>query len=186
MFVKQPLASQGLLIIKSIKSRFVWYRCYYLHRSRDALSPVCGIFSKCKYRQTALQLYVTGINFGGTNNGQKNTADIANRNYGQQQQQQQKQSGDGCCCVAQSEQCSAGLSQGGGDDLVGQVTVVLSSPQYSVLTTQLSSVQCPHYSASVSSTVSLPLQGLINERIVNRPGGGQETLTCGQSAHLVV
>ena len=24
---------------------FLWYRCYYPHRSREALSPVCGIFS---------------------------------------------------------------------------------------------------------------------------------------------
>ena len=32
-------------IIKSIKSRFLWYRCYYPHRSRDSVSPVCGIFS---------------------------------------------------------------------------------------------------------------------------------------------
>ena len=23
---------------------FFWYWCYYPHRSRDALSPVCGIF----------------------------------------------------------------------------------------------------------------------------------------------
>ena len=23
---------------------YFWYRCYYPHRSRDALSPVCGIF----------------------------------------------------------------------------------------------------------------------------------------------
>ena len=27
-----------------LTSRIFWYRCYYLHRSRDALSPVCGIF----------------------------------------------------------------------------------------------------------------------------------------------
>ena len=32
------------LIIRSIKSRFSWYGCYYPHRSRDSLSPVCGIF----------------------------------------------------------------------------------------------------------------------------------------------
>ena len=25
-------------------STLLWHRCYYLHRSRDALSPVCGIF----------------------------------------------------------------------------------------------------------------------------------------------
>ena len=25
---------------------FVWYQCYYPHRSRYALSPVCGIFIK--------------------------------------------------------------------------------------------------------------------------------------------
>ena len=42
-------------------STLLWYRCYYPHRSRDALSPVCGIFkasalwadafykSKCPY-----------------------------------------------------------------------------------------------------------------------------------------
>ena len=26
-------------------STLLWYRCYYPHQSRDALSPVCGIFS---------------------------------------------------------------------------------------------------------------------------------------------
>ena len=26
----------------------LWHRCYYPHRSRDALSPVCGIFKECK------------------------------------------------------------------------------------------------------------------------------------------
>ena len=24
---------------------FFWYRCYYLHRSRDSLSPICRIFT---------------------------------------------------------------------------------------------------------------------------------------------
>ena len=28
-------------------STLLWYRCYYPHRSRDSLSPVCGIF--CGY-----------------------------------------------------------------------------------------------------------------------------------------
>ena len=28
-------------------STLLWYRCYYPHRSRDALSPVCGIFLVC-------------------------------------------------------------------------------------------------------------------------------------------
>ena len=28
-------------------STLLWYRCYYPHRSRDALSPVCGIFFSC-------------------------------------------------------------------------------------------------------------------------------------------
>ena len=27
-------------------STLLWHQCYYPHRSRDALSPVCGIFSK--------------------------------------------------------------------------------------------------------------------------------------------
>ena len=26
-------------------STLLWYQCYYPHRSRDALSPVCGIFN---------------------------------------------------------------------------------------------------------------------------------------------
>ena len=25
---------------------FFWYRCYYPHRSRELVSPVCGIFPK--------------------------------------------------------------------------------------------------------------------------------------------
>ena len=51
-----------LLLIKSVKSSqkkvkfstnfallagFFWYRCYYPHWSRDALSPGCGIFYLC-------------------------------------------------------------------------------------------------------------------------------------------
>ena len=28
-------------------STLLWYRCYYPHRTRDALSPVCGIFVLC-------------------------------------------------------------------------------------------------------------------------------------------
>ena len=27
-------------------STLLWHRCYYPHRSRDALSPICGIFCK--------------------------------------------------------------------------------------------------------------------------------------------
>ena len=29
-------------------STLVWYWCYYLHRSRDLMSPVCGIFKHKK------------------------------------------------------------------------------------------------------------------------------------------
>ena len=32
---------------KTLNSKFdtlLWHRCYYRHRSRDALSPICGIF----------------------------------------------------------------------------------------------------------------------------------------------
>ena len=34
-------------------STLLWHRCYYPHRSRDALSPVCGIFST---RESTLRL----------------------------------------------------------------------------------------------------------------------------------
>ena len=30
--------------IRKLLAGYVWYRCYHLHQSRDALSPVCGIF----------------------------------------------------------------------------------------------------------------------------------------------
>ena len=32
--------------ISRLSAGFFLYRCYYPHRSRDALHPVCGIFSK--------------------------------------------------------------------------------------------------------------------------------------------
>jgi hypothetical protein len=52
-------------------STLIWHRCYYWHRSRDALSPVCGIFSSsdswvlvqmrrcCQYLQSFLHPPVT-------------------------------------------------------------------------------------------------------------------------------
>ena len=35
-------------------STLLWYRCYYPHRSRDAFSPVCGIFPYKKMLQNVL------------------------------------------------------------------------------------------------------------------------------------
>ena len=35
---------QKNLVFRYSWSTLLWYRCYYPHRSRDALSPVCGIF----------------------------------------------------------------------------------------------------------------------------------------------
>ena len=32
---------------KKLGFLYSWYRCYYPHRLRDALSPVCGIFLVC-------------------------------------------------------------------------------------------------------------------------------------------
>ena len=37
-------------------STLLWHRCYYPHRSRDALSPVCGIFSKDEYEKKDISL----------------------------------------------------------------------------------------------------------------------------------
>ena len=34
----------------------VWYRCYYPHRSRDALSPVCGIFTSLNHKYGPLYI----------------------------------------------------------------------------------------------------------------------------------
>ena len=36
---------QKMLFFGYSWSTLLWYRCYYPHRSRDALSPVCGIFT---------------------------------------------------------------------------------------------------------------------------------------------
>ena len=35
-------------------STLLWYQCYYPHRSRDALSPVCGIFNVGSIFQTRI------------------------------------------------------------------------------------------------------------------------------------
>ena len=44
-----------------------WYRCYYPHRSRDALSPVCGIFYKANilFLGTLLVCQIMCINVDG-------------------------------------------------------------------------------------------------------------------------
>ena len=39
---------QNILVFGYSWSTLLWYRCYYPHRSRDALSPVCGILKKNK------------------------------------------------------------------------------------------------------------------------------------------
>ena len=38
---------QKIWVLEYSWSTLLWYRCYYPHRSRDALSPVCGMF--CMY-----------------------------------------------------------------------------------------------------------------------------------------
>ena len=38
---------------------FFWYRCYYPHRSRDALSPVCGILYSNSNIEGSLLLFLT-------------------------------------------------------------------------------------------------------------------------------
>ena len=40
-------------------STLLWYRCYYPHRSRDALSPVCGIFVTEVEKMSILFLLLT-------------------------------------------------------------------------------------------------------------------------------
>ena len=46
--VKSPRKKKFLVFGKfCLTSRIFFYRCYYPHRSRDALSPVCGILFIC-------------------------------------------------------------------------------------------------------------------------------------------
>ena len=99
-----------------------------------------------------------GINFGGSSTGTKKEEEIANRNYGQQSspQIQQHQSQQQCCCIPQQQQCLQNQPLTQGDDLVGEVGV---------------SIKKIHQK-------QFPTQGLINERIVNRPGAGEQTLSC--------
>ena len=46
--LKSPRKKKVFFLLILPWSTLVWHRCYYPHRSRDALSPVCGIFT-CYY-----------------------------------------------------------------------------------------------------------------------------------------
>ena len=45
--VKLPRKKSFFLANFALISGFFWYWCYHPHRSRDALSPACGIFKNC-------------------------------------------------------------------------------------------------------------------------------------------
>ena len=108
-----------------------------------------------------------GINFGGSSSKEKEE-EIANRNYGQQQsspQIQQHQSQQQCCCIPEQQQCLQNQPLTQGDDLVGEVGA--------------STKTSPEKKLKLFQT-----QGLINERIVNRPGSGQQTLSCARGQRI--
>ena len=44
--VKSPRKKVSYSVNFALLAEFFWYWCYYPHRSRDALSPVCGIFDQ--------------------------------------------------------------------------------------------------------------------------------------------
>ena len=43
--LRLPHKKKFFFLVILLWSTLLWHRCYYPHRSRDALSPVCGIFS---------------------------------------------------------------------------------------------------------------------------------------------
>ena len=43
--LKSPRKKKVFFLLILPWSTLLWHRCYYPHRSRDALSPVCGIFT---------------------------------------------------------------------------------------------------------------------------------------------
>ena len=43
--LKSPPKKKCFFLLILPWSTLLWHRCYYPHRSRDALSPVCGIFT---------------------------------------------------------------------------------------------------------------------------------------------
>ena len=45
--LKLPHKKKFFLLLILPWSTLLWHWCYYPHRSRDALSPVCGIFKMC-------------------------------------------------------------------------------------------------------------------------------------------
>ena len=47
--LKSPREKKVFFLLILPWSTLLWHRCYYPHRSRDALSPVCGIFSSISY-----------------------------------------------------------------------------------------------------------------------------------------
>ena len=44
-------------------STLLWHRCYYPHRSRDALSPVCGIFFVYPISQRPSNLHLLRLSY---------------------------------------------------------------------------------------------------------------------------
>ena len=47
------------MVLGYLWSTLLWYGCYYSHRSRDALSPVCRIFLKInKLKKTIMKLKI--------------------------------------------------------------------------------------------------------------------------------
>ena len=52
-------------IFRFSKKSCFWYRCYYPHRSRESLSPVCGIFNFCFLASTYFILCIVGELAGG-------------------------------------------------------------------------------------------------------------------------
>ena len=67
-----------------------------------------------------------GINFGGSSSSSEKEEDIANRNYGQQSAPQiQQHQNQQCCCIPQQQQCLQNQHFTQGDDLVGEVYLLL-------------------------------------------------------------
>ena len=67
--LKLPRKKKVFFLLILPWSTLLWHRCYYPHRSRNALSPVCGIFSSsiclCQFKLGLLFIVMTKSQNGG-------------------------------------------------------------------------------------------------------------------------
>ena len=67
--LKSPRKKSFFFLLILPWSTLLWHRCYYPHRSRDSLSPVCGIFYWEIFLSDPSQIWITSPMWNETKGG---------------------------------------------------------------------------------------------------------------------